>query len=91
MPEPETPTQTPETTPAKEILSTLVSLTGTLKEVSTNLNGVMLELRKANQLDVEKMRFNRFMDVMRTEYEKLTKRMLKEALNVPAKGPRQSS
>lgn len=69
------------TTPAKEILAIIVNLTEAMKDMSSQLEGVRLELRKSNQLDIEKMRFNQFMDTMRSEWVKLSKRLAKEALN----------
>jgi len=80
MPE-ETPKPSGSNTPAQEIMATLVNLTETMKDMAAQLDGVRLELRKANQLNVEKMRFNQFMDTMRSEWVKLAKRLAKETTN----------
>jgi len=77
----ETPKTGGSNTPAQEIMATLASLTETMKDMAAQLDGVRLELRKANQLNVEKMRFNQFMDTMRSEWVKLAKRLAKEAAN----------
>lgn len=78
MPEDAKPADRPETTPAKEVLSTVVGLTVALKEVASELALVRNELRRLNQLELEKMKFNQFMDTMRSEYGKLVKRLAKE-------------
>lgn len=80
MPE-ETPKSGEVLTPAREIMKVLVNLTETMKDMASQLDGVRLELRKSNQLNIEKMRFNQFMDTMRSEWVKLAKRLAKEAVN----------
>lgn len=50
--------------------------------MSVKLDGVRLEMRRTNVLETEKMRFNQFMDAMRSSYARLMKKMEKRLNDV---------
>jgi hypothetical protein len=87
------PQQPPETgltpTIGDQVLAAILGLTEAVNRVALKLDAVRLELRQTNVLETEKMRFNQFMDSMRSSYTRLVKKVEKRLKNV-GKPPEQT-
>lgn len=81
VPKPEEPKQ-PILTFGDQMLFALTGFTEAVNRMTVKMDAVRLELRQANVLETEKMRFNQFMDSMRASYAKLMKKVEKRLKDV---------
>lgn len=74
-----------EPSPLDVVVTSLVDLTAAVDRLTLKIDSARLEMRHANIIETEKMRFNQFMDSMRSSYARLMKKMEKRLKNAEQK------